>query len=442
MKPTEDAPVDSPPTLLTPVSRSWTRPRPARSLWPKSSARSFADLFGLAGPALHLPRYPLYAPQEARVGDYDYYFLRGERYLSCQAARFLLFGGDLITLADRSAVDLSADVSDYWSGFYREHFAGQIGEILRYVGSTGYRQRIAEYPDLKVVSPHPYDSAHIPAERYYLKDPSLAVRLNAKSRMRELTHRVPRYERLSPTAFARAAWRMRWPLPFVVKLAEPCGGGDGVVLCREERHVREARTRFAGRPVKVEQYLEDTRHNYNVQLQIAPDGRLRYIGGSVQRVREARYDGNAIDLQWVPPAPVAVVCDQAARAAAALGWHGVCGLDLLEDGAGEGWLIDPTFRLNGSTPFFFLGDYLADRHRRPQLATGYFCYPGTPAELFGRFRREIHRRELVPVGARYDPREDGITRLYAAMVSDGDPQAHAGMLRALAAKQLRSGIGL
>lgn len=437
--------MDSPPTLAFRLFYPWSghlQIRPASAPWPRSNARSFGELFGLAGPALHLPRYPLYDPEEERTGDYDYYFTRGERYLSCQAARFLLFGGDLITLADRSAVDLSADVSGYWSGYYREHFAGRIGEVLRYSGSTGYRRRIAQQPDLKVVSPHPYDSAHVPAGRYYLKDPSLVVRLNAKDRMHELTRQVPRHQRLSPEDFANDRWRVRWPLPFVVKLAEPCGGGDGVALCRDERQVREARLRFAGRPVKVEQYLEDIRHNYNVQLQVAPGGRLRYIGGSVQRVEEGRYAGNAIDLQWVPPPSVAAVCDQAARAAAALGWHGVCGLDLLEDGAGKVWLIDPNFRLNGSTPFFFLDDYLADRYRRPQLATGYFSYPGSPQELFGRFRREIHRRELVPVGARYDPREDEITRLYAAVVSDGDPEVHSAMLRAFAAKQLRSGIGL
>jgi hypothetical protein len=401
-----------------------------------------SDLFALPGPALHLPRYPLYRPGEKRAGDFAYFFRRGERYLSCQAARFLLLGGSFITLAEQAAVDLASDVSSYWSGFYRDRFAGQIGEVLRYTGPTGYRHRVAEHPGMKVVSPHPFDSSQIPAERYYLDDPALAVRLNDKGRLHELTERVPRHERLSPEVFARGQWRGRWPLPFVVKLTQPSGGGDGVVLCRDENDYREARYRFIGRPVKVEQYLQDVRNNYNVQLQITPEGRLAYIGGSVQRVLCGTYAGNRIDPEWVPPAPVAAVCDQAARAAAALGWHGVCGLDLIEDGAGEVWLIDPNFRLNGSTPFFLLGDYLSARHRRPQLTTGYFCYPGAPAELFDRFRREIHRCALVPVGAHYDYREDGITRLYAAVASDGDPEAHAGLLRAFAAKQLISGIGL
>jgi len=408
--------------------------------WPRTAARSFSDLFALAEPCLHLPRYPRYAPGEERAGDFDYFFLRSDRYLSCQAARFLLFGGAFLTLADEAAVNLGADVSPYWSGFFREHFPEQIGEVLRFSGCTGFRALVARHPRLKVVSPHPFDSAYIPAERYYLKDPKLAVRLNDKGRLHELSSRVPHHETLTAWAFAHGWWRERWPLPFAVKLTEPSGGGDGVMLCRREQDLNEARLRFAGRPVKVEQYLEDIRNNFNVQLRIAPDGRISYIGGSEQRVDQGRYTGNCIDLQWHPPPRVAVLCDEAARTAAALGWHGVCGLDLIEDGAGEVWLIDPNFRLNGSTPFFLLGDYLSARLRCPRLTTGYFCYPGAPAELLDRFRREIHRRALVPVGVHYDPREDATTRIYAALVSDGDPEANEGLRRAFAARGLRSGI--
>ena len=410
--------------------------------WPRTVARTLSGLFLLPRRALHLPRYPLYAPGEPRRGDYEYFFRRCHRYLSCQAARFLLFGGDFLTLADEAAVDLAADLSGFWSGFYREHFPDQHGEVLRYQGHTGYRDLVAKHSGHRIVSPHPFDSAHIPAERYYLDDPDLVVRLNDKGRIGELTGRVPRAEVLGAAAFARGLWRGRWPLPFVLKIAAPSGGGDGVALCEVEADVREARSRFAGHRVKVEQLIGDIRNNFNIQLQVAPNGEVAYIGGSVQRVEGGRYGGNLIDPQWVPPRPVARVCDQAARAAAALGWHGVCGLDLLEDAEGEVWLIDPNFRLNGSTPFFFLGDYLATRHRRPQLATGYFHYAGPPVELLDRFRREIHRRELVPIGACYDSREDGVTRLYAAVVSDDDPQAIPGLVAALAARGLAAGIGL
>ncbi len=414
-------------------------------MWPRSIARSFSDLYVTPGPALHLPRYPSYGPapgpSDTGAGDFDYFYLRCPRYLSCQASRFLLFGGDFLSLADEAALDLAGDWSGYWGGFYREHFPGRYGEVLRYPGPQGFVQRVAEHPGHSVVSPHPFDSRLIPAERYYL-DPNLVARLNDKGRMHELTDRVPRAEPLSPAAFAQDHWRERWPLPFVIKITRPSGGGDGVALCHHEADLSAARARFAGHPVKVQAYLAEARANINVQIQVAPNGDLAFIGASQQRVEGSGYRGNQIDPHWVPPEPVALICDQVAGRAAALGWHGVCGLDLIEDADGQFWLIDPNFRLNGSTPFFLLGDYLATRHRHPILSTGYFCYPGPPAELFERFRPEIDRRELLPIGAHYDPREDGSTRIYAAVISDDDPQAQAGLLAALAARHLISGIHL
>jgi hypothetical protein len=215
-----------------------------------------------------------------------------------------------------------------------------------------------------------------------------------------------------------------------------------VVLCHRERYVKLARRRFAGRQVKVERLVEAIRQNFNVQLRVTQSGGIEYISGSIQQVDSGRYFGNSIDPDWLPPPTVADVCDQAARAAAALGWQGVCGLDLIEEEGGEVWLIDPNFRLNGTTPFFLLGDYLAHWHRSAQLLTGYFCYPGAPAELFDRLSREIHRRELVVIGVHYEPGGDGVTRIYAAAVSDGDPEAQAALLRIFAAKGFCAGIGL
>lgn len=415
-------------------------PRP--SPWPHFAGCSIAELYDLAGPVLHLPRYPAYRPGEPRHGDFDYFYLRSARYRSCQAARFLLFGGRFTTLADPAAVDLRADLSGFWSGYFREHFPGDSGGVLRYRGAAGYRTAIAALPGHRVVSPHPFDSSHVPADRYYLADPGLVVRLNDKGCMDRLTASTLPAEVIAPGDLLHGDWRDRWPLPFVVKLTEPSGGGDGVVLCRDEADLRRADQRFAGRQVRVERWAEGIRHNFNVQFRVAADGAIEYVGGSVQRVRDGRYRGNVIDLQWVPPPAVAAVCDEVVRAAAALGWFGVCGLDLIEDETGRVYLIDPNFRLNGSTPFLFTSDYLATQHRIPQLTTGYFSYPGTPRELFDRFRRDIHRRRLLPVGAHYDPARDGTTRLYAALVSDGDPEENAALAAKLASKSLIAGISL
>lgn len=411
-------------------------------MWPSFVGRSFSDLYEIAAPTFHLPRYPLYLADESRVGDFEYFYRRSLRYLSCQAARFLLFGGKFVTLADESAIDLMTDISGYWSGFYREHFPDSRGEILRYHGIDGYRTLIQQHPHYRVLTPHPYDSHYIPAKQFYLDEPALIVRLNDKGRIVELTAHVVQSEILDPFAFASDAWRERWSMPFVVKLTAASGGGDGVVLCHSEAQINEARQRFAGYTIKIEQWIGDIRNNFNVQLQVKKNGNIAFIGGSVQKVEEGKYLGNAIDLQWTPPVAVAVICDQVAKAASALGWYGVCGLDLIEDSNGELYFIDPNFRLNGSTPFFFLGDYLATQHQTPQLSTDYFCYCGTPVELFDRFRKEIQRRQLAPVGVYYDPTGDGVTRIYAAAVSDADPDEAAALAVTFAKKSLIAGIRL
>lgn len=415
---------------------------PALPVWDRFDGHSFAELYGFDSTVIHLPRYPGYEPGELRSWDFDYFYLRSSRYRSCQSCRFLLFGGGLITLADTAAVDLFQDVSDYWSGYFREHFPSPGSEVVHYSGEYGYREFIASNPRYAVLTPHPYDSSHIPMERNYLRDPGLVVRLNDKGRMDELTHHLVLSENLLPDLFAADDWRERWPLPFVVKITEASGGGDGVVLCDSESKLAEARERFAGRMVKVEQWIHGIRNNFNVQLRVSERGEVSFIGGSVQKIEDGRYGGNVIDPSWEPPDPVVTVCDQAAKAAADMGWYGVCGLDIIENEEGELFLIDPNFRLNGSTPFFLLGDYLNSRLRLPQLSTGYLCYPGTPVEFFERFKRDIHLRRLVPIGVHYEQGGDGNTRIYAALVSDGDPEELEYLAAEFEQRSLKPGIHL
>ena len=132
-------------------------------MWDRYTGRSFGDLYALGTPLIHLPRYPAYGVNEARTGDYDYFYLRSPRYRSCQASRFLLFGGSFITLADRAALDLKSDVSGYWSGFYREYFPDGGGDVARYDGETGYRAFIGQNPAFRVLTPHPKLSPRRPA---------------------------------------------------------------------------------------------------------------------------------------------------------------------------------------------------------------------------------------------------------------------------------------
>ncbi|MGF1547992.1 MAG: hypothetical protein ACFCUG_11775 [Thiotrichales bacterium] len=405
--------------------------------------RTVADVYQLSAAAMHLPRYPQYRVDETVSARYRYYYNRSARYCSCQSARFVLFGGTVSTLVEDGVYDPTHDLSSWWNGYYREQFGAQVGEVIKYSGAQGYRAYLSANPEPRVITPHPYDDTHIPRERFYLSAPDVVARLNDKGEMRALSRRAVPYQVYDAASFAADHWRDEWELPFVVKLTTPSGGGDGVCICRDLNDVAAAKLRFAGQTVKLERYLDNIRRNINVNLCVTPTGAVSLIGGSLQRVEsDARYAGNLIDLAWQPEDAVREICVEIADNAAQMGWHGVCGLDLIETDDGDYHFIDPNFRLNGSTPFYLMRDYFATHFATPLLSTGYYTYAGDPVTFLDEFRSEIEAKRLAPIGIYYDPCEDDLTRVYAAVTSDGDLDEYAAFEATLSAKRLRAGIYL
>lgn len=405
------------------------------------SGRTVSDSYGLEQGGIHLPRYPHFDRSRQRRGGY--FYARSQRYLNCQSARFVLVGGELITLIDESAIDPTRDLDGWWSGYYREHFGEQQGEIIKFSQREEMCRYIAEHPRTPVVAPHPYDEVGVPSRCFYLDDPSLILRLNDKGRMNELSSRTIPYCLYSAEAFARDEWKPEWRLPFVVKLTEPSGGGDGVAICLTEADIERAKQRFAGRMVKIEHYIDNPANNYNINLRVDKTGQARFIGGSLQQVSsEGKYAGNFIDLGWRPSADLEDLCIEIANNAWQAGWHGVCGLDILENSDGELYFMDPNFRLNGSTPFYLLRDYFGTHYQQPILETGYFHYRGDPVAFLDAFKTEIERKILAPIGLYFDPKHDGKTRVYAAIAAEGDFDEIRYRKRQLAEKQLLPGIDL
>ncbi len=405
------------------------------------SGRTVSDSYGLEQGGIHLPRYPHF--DCSRAGRGGYFYARSERYLNCQSSRFVLVGGELITLIDKSAIDPTRDLDGWWNGYYREHFGNQRGDVIKVSRRQDICRYVADHPETPVVAPHPYDHAGVPSRNFYLGDPSLIVRLNDKGRMDELSsHTIP-FSLYSAQAFARDEWKPEWRLPFVVKLTEPSGGGDGVAICLTDADVQTAKRRFAGRMVKIEHYIDNPANNYNINLQVSEAGHIRFIGGSLQQVSsEGKYSGNFIDLGWRPSEALEQVCLEIANNAWRAGWHGVCGLDILEDRDGKLYFMDPNFRLNGSTPFYFLREYFGTHYQRPMLETGYFNFPGEPTAFLDAFKSEIEKKILAPIGLYYDPDHDGKTRIYAAIAAENDPDEIRYRKRQLAEKQLLPGIDL
>jgi hypothetical protein len=98
-------------------------------------------------------------------------------------------------------------------------------------------------------------------------------------------------------------------------------------------------------------------------------GEISFLHASQQVVDEdGKWLGSLIDLDATVadvPTPVLQVALEAVQKAAALGWHGVTGLDILHRLLdGEARLVDPNFRWNGSTAFKLLRKVIRARSGR------------------------------------------------------------------------------
>jgi hypothetical protein len=401
-----------------------------------------SEAYAVGHKGIHMPRYPYYADYD-QPGNCHYYYRRSTQYLTCQTARFLLIGGETTTLVKAGVVDPSRDLNDWWHGFFREHFGTQMGKVVQYRGGHTYLEYLGNHPESRLVVPHPYPPDQIASDHYYLENPELIVRLNDKGRMDEISSHCIPYKVYDAATFAGQSWRDEWQLPCVIKLAAPSGGGDGVAICHTEQDLLSAQARFVGHRVKIEAFIGGYEDNYNINLHVARDGTIRFIGGSSQRVSaSARYEGNYIDSGWYPEPELEDICIEIASNAWQSGWFGVCGLDVIKAADGKLYFIDPNFRLNGSTPFHMIRPYFLSHFQRPNLETGYFCYPGNPVAFLDAFRPEIEKKILVPVGLYHDPGYDQNTRVYLAQVTENDVEAHLTLRNGLAQRGLLPGIQL
>jgi hypothetical protein len=186
----------------------------------------------------------------------------------------------------------------------------------------------------------------------------------------------------------------------------------------------------------------DVRNNFNINLHVSRAGEISFLGGSRQRIGAGgQYCGNCVDLLWQPDHDLWALCVEVVRRAHERGWYGLCGIDVMETDSRQYVCIDLNFRLNGSTPCFLMQDYFKARFRWPLLTTGYLHFYGSPAECLDRFKEDIKCGDLTPVGLHYQPAANGgITRLYGALASDGDPEKCAALEQDYARCYLQAGL--
>lgn len=157
-------------------------------------------------------------------------------------------------------------------------------------------------------------------------------------------------------------------LPAVIKAADDAGssGGAGVAIARAARHRRRALRRFADCSAIIVEDFIPARANVCVQVAILPDGSSHLIGGSAQICSQGglymgSLAGPGIGL---PTGSEALALTIAARAAAR-GYRGIAGFDMLEAPDGRLVVIDLNFRPNGSTPLLLVLARLAPERGLP-----------------------------------------------------------------------------
>lgn len=146
-------------------------------------------------------------------------------------------------------------------------------------------------------------------------------------------------------------------LPAVVKAADSAGasGGAGVAIARAARHRRRALRRFADCSAVVIEDFIPARTNICVQVAVLPDASVQLIGVSAQICSPGGlYMGSLAGPDIKQPSGAADLALTMGARAAALGFRGVAGFDMLETADGRLFAIDLNFRPNGSTPLLLV----------------------------------------------------------------------------------------
>lgn len=179
----------------------------------------------------------------------------------------------------------------------------------------------------------------------------LLATLNNKARMADYTPAGG----LAPRRPARRLLGLFSPtgLPFVLKVAtdEPNASGLDVAICRTPKDVLRAAKRFRRAPeVWRETFLEFER-NWCLQYAIGADAEPEYIGASEQICgADGRQYGNFMKAEDRPTAAAQALGLAIAKNAAAAGYRGLAGFDILQCGD-VAYAIDLNFRPVSSAGF-------------------------------------------------------------------------------------------
>jgi len=198
-------------------------------------------------------------------------------------------------------------------------------------------------------------------------------------------------------------------------LAGANGGGRDIFYCRTEQDFDAALQWFQSKPFFTGLVVEDpiaVRSNWCLNFSIL-DNDIRYIGAAEQVFEAvAKQSGSIIDPQNPPPRQAIEVGQDICRAAQAMGFRGIAGMDMCIDGAGKIYFFDLNFRINSCTCLILLHAGLmrdAPGNARPISSMHTFFMPGRLSDLMMPLDEMIQQGEFFPL------------QLYDGSMFDGPP---------------------
>lgn len=262
-----------------------------------------------------------------------------------EAARILpVIWESISILLEEKSIDhnLMQYMHDYFPCFSRKN-------IISYSDGGHIEAIRATVQDRALYVLHPYDA--IPEKKYAIPW-SLIQTLNDKTLLHRLSTKIPKRSICNIDTIGDIK-----EFPIVIKWRS-WASGDGVKIIYNHTELQEAIKFFWWEEeLLVEEFLtiED---NFNIQLAIKDD-KISILWISRQYTNSAwEYNGNIILRGATIPQQVQEIAVEACERAKQNGFRGVCWLDIVKDKFDQYYLIDPNFRINGSTSTLLFSKHL------------------------------------------------------------------------------------
>ncbi|MFW6240629.1 MAG: carbamoylphosphate synthase large subunit [Thermodesulfobacteriota bacterium] len=273
----------------------------------------------------------------------------------------------------------------------------------------------------RLITLFPYD--HVAPERHAI-DPDRHYWLLSKCALSELCPFVPDYKviDLRRTPLDRRGFPRRYP--FAVKTSHGLSG-EGTYIIQNDGEMAACLTELRAylrvgtlESLVVMVLVGDVVDNYCVQFYVDGGGGAQLLGATHQMVSAAgAHLGGLIRYHETDLRRFSPIIAEVAAAVHRHGYFGVVGVDVLEDRAGELFVIDVNVRVNGSTPLCLLRRRIVESGRdAARYSTGYLM-EGDLDDVLVRLKPVLDREAFFILSALERPVSNGgqLTEIYGVV---------------------------